>query len=391
MACRYAIFSAHYAPHMGGIEQFTERLARELVAGGDRVDVVTSCYEGLPARERPAEGIELWRLPSRMLLDGRLPLARRNAEFRAMLAELAQIRYDGVLVNARYYDLCLEGVRFARAQGLRAVLLDHSSAPIGFGIPALDVAVRLYERERTRRVRRFDPAFYGVSEGSVLWLRSLGLDPRGTIHNAIDAPEFRRLSSGRDFRAELGVAPEVPVVSFVGRLVGGKGADVLCEVARRMEASGASAAFLVAGDGPLLERLRTEAPVSCYLLGRLSKPDVSALLSQSDVFCFPSTYPEGLPTTLLEAAAWGVAIVSTDVAGARDVMPDDGCGKVVGEATPECFQEAVCDLLRDRDRARRMGAAVQARVEAELTWTQTATAARAAMSGERSPKKGPNH
>ena len=380
MSQRYAIFSAHYAPHTGGIEQFTECLAHELVREGHLVDVVTSQVAGLAPKEEPVEGLLVWRLPSRNLLDGRLPLARRNAGFRAMMAELAKVHHDGVLVNARYYDLSLEGVRFARKQGIPVVLLDHSSAPIGFGVPGLDSVVHLYERERTRRIRRYDPAFYGVSQASVEWLRSMGISARGVIHNAVDAEGFRASSSGRDYRTELGLAPGMAIVSFVGRLVAGKGADVLLEIARRMPQE--ACAFLVAGNGPQYQELANKAPSSYHLLGRLNKPDVSALLSQSDVFCFPSTYPEGLPTTLLEAAAWGVPIVSTNAGGAREIMPDDSYGVVLEEATPEGFRNAIEGLLSNRDQALEQGRAARANVEHEFSWRHTAHALLEAWSRE---------
>ena len=59
----YCFFSAQYLPTMGGVERYTYNLARRLIAKGNRVTVVTSNIQGLPAHE-VSEGIEIYRLSS---------------------------------------------------------------------------------------------------------------------------------------------------------------------------------------------------------------------------------------------------------------------------------------------------------------------------------------
>ena len=73
MSSRYAIVSALYSPHRGGVETFSENLAHQLAIEGDAVTVVTSRLSANdPAYEVQDDGVMVWRLPCRPLMNGRL-------------------------------------------------------------------------------------------------------------------------------------------------------------------------------------------------------------------------------------------------------------------------------------------------------------------------------
>ena len=59
----FCFFTAQYLPTPGGVERYTWNLARRCVAAGHRTLIVTSALPGLPARERDAYGLEIFRLP----------------------------------------------------------------------------------------------------------------------------------------------------------------------------------------------------------------------------------------------------------------------------------------------------------------------------------------
>ena len=81
-------------------------------------------------------------------------------------------------------------------------------------------------------------------------------------------------------------------------------------------------AAVLAGEAALRSQLEKDLPANAYLVGNLSHPDLSALLSQASAFCLP-TRSEGFCTSLLEAGAWGVPCVVPDVGGAREVRACD--------------------------------------------------------------------
>jgi glycosyltransferase involved in cell wall biosynthesis len=84
--------------------------------------------------------------------------------------------------------------------------------------------------------------------------------------------------------------------------------------------------------------------------------------AQAAVVCLPS-YREGMPKTLIEAAACGRPIVTSDVPGCREVVQNGVNGLLVPARDPEALAEALNDLLRNPIKRSQMGS--QGRVIAE--------------------------
>ncbi|MGH9956813.1 MAG: glycosyltransferase [Pyrinomonadaceae bacterium] len=84
--------------------------------------------------------------------------------------------------------------------------------------------------------------------------------------------------------------------------------------------------------------------------------DIPALLATASVVVLPS-YGEGVPTTLIEAAAAGLPIVTTDVPGCREVVEDGVNGFLVPVRDGAALAAAIRKLVLDPALAARMGAA----------------------------------
>lgn len=113
----FCIFSAHYLPHVGGVEKYTQNLARELARRGDRVIIVTSNVYDLPERETLGERIEIARLPCYKLLGDRYPVTRHNKAYNRIMRYLHEQDIDYVTINTRFYRHTLEGIALAEAKG----------------------------------------------------------------------------------------------------------------------------------------------------------------------------------------------------------------------------------------------------------------------------------
>ena len=366
------VFSAQFLPNYGGVEQFVAHLARTLARGGQPVCVVAANNYRAAEREVLEPGVDVVRLPCLGPEGDRLAFPRRNAAFRRLWAGLEELEPLGVLANNLFYPHSLLAMRYARAQGLRPVLLSHASSYMSVGKPLADAAGHAYEQAMARCVAAYDPACYGVSEMARDWLATFGIQGEGVLHNAVDAAAFRALASERDFRAELGIAESTLLVAFTGRLIPEKGTAELLEIARLLEAEQADVRLVVAGDGPELSRLQAAGLSTLTVTGRLPREDVSALLQQADLFVFPSKYPEGLPTALLEAGACGLTSIATDVGGVREVMPSEAFGEVLAQADPASFAAAIIAYLDHRDVLAARGLRVRERVEEVFSWDRTA-------------------
>ncbi len=165
---------------------------------------------------------------------------------------------------------------------------------------------------------------------------------------------------------EIGVRPEpagVVRVVLPARMLREKGVEEFVAAADQLRAWGVSAEYLLAGaidpgnPGSLsLEQLNdwTRSGVVKYL-GLVQ--DIPDLFSSCHIICLPSYYREGLPKSLVEAAACGRAIVTTDHPGCRDVVQDGVNGLLVPIRDVPSLAVALKRLIDNADLRQRFGAA----------------------------------
>ena len=162
-------------------------------------------------------------------------------------------------------------------------------------------------------------------------------------------------------------APGQPLrVLLPARLLWDKGLAEFVEAARRLHGEGRAIEFLLAGDpDPGNPAAVPEATVREWVeqglvqwLGHVD--DMPALFASVDVVALPS-YREGLPKGLIEAAAGGLPLVTTDVPGCREVVRDGVDGLRVPARDAEALAAAIARLHDDPTLARRLGDAARQR------------------------------
>jgi glycosyltransferase involved in cell wall biosynthesis len=162
-----------------------------------------------------------------------------------------------------------------------------------------------------------------------------------------------------------------PVVVLQSRLLWDKGVGEFVEAARILASRGIDARFVLAGQpddsNPAAipaERIR-QWVADGIVEHRGWVTDVPRLLASAHIVCLPS-YREGLPKSLIEAAASGRAIVTTSVSGCRHVVDDEETGLLVPPRNAEALAGAIARLIRDPTLRQGMGARARARAEREF-------------------------
>lgn len=349
----------HYvdSDQFGGAEQAMLHLMSELRTIGWRPVLVCHESSGLsPLVDRVRElGLEHHFTPT---LHG-LRASRGALPFVQLLSKL---KPDVFHAHLNWPLACSGGLMLAAARRVYAKVATvqlYGELPGGLTVRALrSIVPRLVDQ------------YVAVSSGVERRLHAeLGVDPRRTtvVKNGIDCIGIRpdADSSVRRVRSQ-----DRPAVLCVARLERQKGLTFLMEAAARLP----QVEFMVAGDGPDRESLRSRASElgishRFHLLG--FRTDVPALLEEASVFVLPSLY-EGLPLAALEAMASGRPVVATSIEGTDEIIEHGRSGLLVPPADPAALASAIEAMLSDGKRAQNMAEAGRIRVNELFSARSTA-------------------
>jgi glycosyltransferase involved in cell wall biosynthesis len=190
-----------------------------------------------------------------------------------------------------------------------------------------------------------------------------------TIPNGIDPDAFARPPNIESLRRELGVQKGQKLVMQVGGLRAQKAPLAFVEGARHVVRERPNARFVLIGDGPLREAVRTRV-LECGLEQYVQLPgwrqDARTLMWAADVVTLTSLW-EGSPHTLLEAMACARPVVATSVNGCPEIVLDGVTGFLVPPGDPLAWAGRVIALLDDPAKAGAMGERGRKRVEEQFS------------------------
>lgn len=191
-----------------------------------------------------------------------------------------------------------------------------------------------------------------VSANSVRLIRGAGVDPEGYCKAPPDAA--------------------VPLIVLPARLLHEKGVGEFVEAARILKEGGINARFALVGRPDSANPASvTQAEVDAWVSQGVVEAwgwqeDMRAIFCESQIVCLPS-YHEGLPKALLEAAASGCGIVTTDIPGCREIVQHGETGWLVPPRNAEALAEALREAILLPEKRKQYGVAVRASVAANFS------------------------
>jgi glycosyltransferase involved in cell wall biosynthesis len=169
----------------------------------------------------------------------------------------------------------------------------------------------------------------------------------------------------------------IPIVVLAARLLWEKGIAEFVEASRQLKRRGVACRFVLVGvpddENPhavpkdSLERWQAENLVEWWGL----RDDMPRVLQSATLVALPTTYPEGVPKILLEAAACGRPIVAADVPGCREIVEHGGNGLLVPPGDAKALADAINELLEHPESRARMGARGRELAVAEFSAART--------------------
>lgn len=262
----------------------------------------------------------------------------------------------------------LFGGIIARMTGVPHVVLAVSG--LGFIFLSRGVKARFV---RAAVVRLYRSAF----RSSSLRVVFQNADDRDELVGAtgLDSSKVVRIrGSGVDLAKYLPTSPPagIPCVVMASRLLRDKGVFEFVDAARNARQFGDVARFLLAGElDPANPASVTEEELAEWRNGGVVEvlgqcQDVAALFAQASIVVLPS-YREGLPKVLMEAAACGRPVVTTDAPGCRDAIEPGVTGLLVPVRDSIALAAAIRLLLDDPGLRRSMGLAGRKMAEREFS------------------------
>jgi len=366
---RIVVFAAHFAPHVGGVERYTQALWSRMVRRGWDVIVVTTNTNGGPPSQT-MDGLRVIRLPAWQLLESRVPIPKPSQALLGLARGLLAAPPDVIVSNTRFFPTSSLAALLARRTGRPLLHIEHGSAPVALGRPIVDRLTGAYDRALGGWVLRSADRCVGVSQAVRDFLRTFfRVADVGVLPNGVETIGWDHAQT--DYRGRLGLRPADILIVYAGRLIEAKGVHDLLDVFGRLDGHAARRACLaIAGVGPLaavVER-RALADRRIAALGPLGPEQVHDLLMAADVVAHPSVYPEGLPTVLLEAAAAGAAIVATPAGGTTDLIQDGENGLIVPASDRSALVRVLDLLTADRALRERLGAAARRTAKERFDW-----------------------
>lgn len=261
-------------------------------------------------------------------------------------------------------------VHFAHVPGDLAM---YASLMTGIPFSLTGHANDLYERGwlLKQKVRR--SAFFAtISEFNRRALIGMGCDGEKIeiVRCGIDQTDFQ-------YRGEQRSTNEQLRIGSLGRLVPKKGFHTLLESCASLKEQGIDYVLEIAGDGPLLDALQSQADSldlggQVKFMGALPHNQVSEWMKSLDVFALACCEDEngdvdGIPVVLMEAMAIGVPVITTDVSGLPELVKHGETGLVGQPEAAAGIVELLRQISSSDDLREELAKKAKAHVDQEFT------------------------
>jgi glycosyltransferase involved in cell wall biosynthesis len=342
------LFWGRFAPSVGGVEVFTQRLGTRLLQRGHEISVITGSGAGDAPDFEVIDGLRVHRV------DLSKAVPRSPGEADAMLAALARVAAIK---------------RAARPEVVHINLTDPSSLlhMRSRGGASPDATVVTFQAALDQGFR----AGGGMLAALLKRASALVAPSNASADNAAARMGIRRetvsvITPGVPVPPERrGPRPSGPaIVTSVGRLVVDKGVDVAIEAVARV-ARHHEIRLRIIGDGVERRALETLAE-DCGIgelvefTGRVDDPTLDRMLAESFCLLVPSRHLELFGMVAAEGAIAGLPVIAADTGGLVEIVQHGKTGLVVQADDPDGFAEALRFLLDDRARAEQFGRAGRA-------------------------------
>jgi glycosyltransferase involved in cell wall biosynthesis len=178
---------------------------------------------------------------------------------------------------------------------------------------------------------------------------------------------------------KVSVASETPLAILPARLLWEKGVGNFVEAARLLRTRGINARFALVGSPDAANPASVnQSDIDEWVREGIIEywgwqKDMPGVFAQAQIVCLPTYYGEGLPKSLLEAAASGCAIITTDMPGCREIVQDGVTGWLVPPRNVDELADALEQAITQPSRREKCGTAARALITTEFSMDRVAS------------------
>ena len=368
---KICIFTETYYPVMGGGETQAQLLAEGLIANGHSVAILTRRSDSSLKKHECYGKVDVHRLTP----VGSGQLKKWGLLF-SSIPELVKLRrqYDLIFVSG-YRIIGLTAVFIGKLLGKRVVLKADSQGEMSgdffesglrkFGITKSSPPFRMFLGFRNWMLKKAD-AFSAISPEIASEWTSSGI-PSDKIHlipNSVDTSRFTPVASSQKtgLRTKLNLSQNATIVIYTGRLVSYKGLPLLLKVWKDLQREHENILLILAGTGgldihncenDLREFVKTNGlDENVLFTGNVN--NVHEYLQASDFFVFP-TENDAFPSSIVEAMACGLPVITTPVGAIKTIISDGETGVLIQPSNFEQLYQALDVMISDSVLAFRLG------------------------------------
>ncbi len=310
------IFSSHYPPHVGGVENFTQDLVK-ILSKKYLVNVISSNSENREFKEKINQKTNLFNLTSVFkFFNDRFPIPYKLSELKQVCRELYKKDSNNLtIINTRFEITSLIGLWMAKKANSKVILIEHGSAHLLVDNKIINFFIRCYEHIITFFIKSFfpDEIFYGVSQASLKWLNHFNIHvDKNHLINGIFFDEKERDKKAKNNNGKF-------IIFTAGRLLKEKG---FLEIIEAVNLLSENFQLRVAGFGELEKQilLITKTNKKVIFLGKLTQDEIKKEIIQADLLINASKFIEGLPTIILQGGFLETPILTTMKGGSGEII-----------------------------------------------------------------------
>ena len=368
---KICIFTETYYPVVGGGETQARILADGLVAAGHSVLLLTRRSDASLKRYENCGDVNIYRLAP--VGSGQLKKWGLLVSSLPMLIKLRN-QYDLIFVSG-YRIIGLTAVLVGKLLGKRVILKADSQGEMSgefftsglqkFGTSPTSLIFRTFLRFRNFILKKADALSAISSEIASEWTSS-GI-PSHKVHlipNSVDTNRFHPVEPAQKsiLREKLDLPKKATVVIYTGRLVSYKGLPLLLDVWNELRRKHENLVLVLAGTGGLdihncedeLHEYVTSHGLENHIRFTGAVQNIPEYLQASDIFVFP-TENDAFPSSIIEALACALPVISTPVGAIKTIISDQKNGLLVQPGDHKQLLKALDVMVSDSDFASRLG------------------------------------